>query len=235
MNTPPWRREESPVPWDDFDDDMSNAPTREATPAVQEGRGERAVVERMEPISEQNDEQEPAREEQELARGEQEPARQEQERAPISAPRGPRKKVRTHQSLRDIESVFPRPNNIPRNREQTPHIEANLQRNTPRPVTRRVCSANYSAVCKTPKLGFIDMGREFSGRTLLAHGDSATDIRQGSRLNLRQVGSKKKDETSVEILYVTRSGYYAPGHRVRTSLVGVSDRDWGRVFKRHDA
>jgi len=156
---------------------------------------------------------------------------------PVQRPKRKNPKLRTSASLRYGGVRF----DTPRQETNTPKQDTP---NTPpksrtvhvsdRPVTRkRVSSANYCAVSKNPKLGFIDMGRSWSGRSLLAHGDEATNLRQGGRLNMRR--PDQKQETSVQIQYITRSGYCNPGHKVRTSLVGVSDQDWERIFKRNDA
>ena len=94
---------------------------------------------------------------------------------------------------------------------------------------RRIVSANYSAVEIHCFFGLIDDGSVGEGRMLIVHVPKwirgyFLDIKQGDELHVNHPKGKVKG-----VLYVLSTGrhkYYAPGRRVMTCTVCVSEEQW---------
>jgi hypothetical protein len=94
---------------------------------------------------------------------------------------------------------------------------------------RRIISANYSAVEIHGFFGLIDDGSVGEGRMLIVHVPKwirgyFLDIKQGDDLHVYHPKGKVKGTLSV--LATGRHKYYAPGRRVMTCTVCVSEEQW---------
>lgn len=94
---------------------------------------------------------------------------------------------------------------------------------------RRIISANYSAVEIHGFFGLIDDGSVGEGRMLIVHVPKwirgyFLDIKQGDDLHVYHPKGKVKGVLSV--LSTGRHKYYAPGRRVMTCTVCVSEEQW---------
>lgn len=112
----------------------------------------------------------------------------------------------------------------------TQHTE--VRRSWPEPREkneRRIVSANYSAVEIHGFFGLIDDGSVGEGRMLIVHVPKwirgyFLDIKQGDDLHVYHPKGKVKGVLSV--LSTGRHKYYAPGRRVMTCTVCVSEEQW---------
>ena len=111
-------------------------------------------------------------------------------------------------------------------------INLEVKRSWPEPREkheRRIIAANYSAVEIHGFFGLIDDGSVGEGRMLIVHVPKwirgyFLDIKQGDDLHVNH--PKGKIRGVLHVLSTGRHKYYAPGRRVMTCTVCVSEENW---------
>ncbi len=97
------------------------------------------------------------------------------------------------------------------------------------PTLNKMVAANYSAVEIHGFFGLIDDGSDGAGRVLIVHiprwvRGYFLDIKQGDDLHVYH--AKGKVGGVLRVLSTGRHKYYAPGRRVTTCTVIVSEEQW---------
>lgn len=138
------------------------------------------------------------------------------------APKRPKKEIRRPKKKEKeggAERKEPTPE--PRSQQIGYRIAAYARSKTPRPPGR-VCAANYAFVEVNGRFGLIDEGADNLGNhIMLAHATQGRqiDIKAGEELQL--INTRNNGESTVKVMFTSRSRYYPPGKPVSTVRIGV--------------